>query len=254
MSEMDPTTKAEGIVWIRRSLGEDGDCGIKVELSDGQFATAWGNAVRWYVGRKGVTKTHEFTLSGTVDLTVPVDCDEVLDVIFPGRSFDNLFAAGAGYDLIGQTMVPVKGRSGGMSSGLGMLPSSLYQTAQHLEMARRVFGSDPSWEWDRPSRKLQVFPGRQASGAAILKYKSTTLDDATLANLSFRERDLILRYGKASAKEMLGYRRRKFSEWPSAQGAKRLDGVEMVTEAREEMEKLNEEILVVPFAAPFLVG
>jgi hypothetical protein len=253
VSETDPTTKAEGIAWVRRSLGEDGDCGIKVELSDGQFETAWGDAVRWYVGRKGVTKTHAFTLSGSVDLTVPADCDEVLDVAFPGRGYDNLFAAGAGYDLIGQTMLPVS-RGGGMNSGLGMLPSGLYQTSQHLEMARRVFGSDPTWEWDRSTRKLQVFPGRQASGAAVVKYKSTTLDDATLANLSFRERDLILRYAKAKAQMMLGYRRRKFSEWPSAQNPKRLDGPEMVQEAQAEIEKLNEEILVVPFAAPFLTG
>jgi hypothetical protein len=72
--------------------------------------------------------------------------------------------------------------------------------------------------------------------------------------LSFRERDLLLRYALAVAKGILGLRRRKFSEWPSAQGAKRLDGSDLVQESKEEKEKLNEEILSVPYAAPFIVG
>jgi hypothetical protein len=220
-----------------------------------QYETAWGNAVRWYVGRKGVTRNYPFTLTGDADMDVPADCDEVLDVVFPGRGYDNLFAAGAGYDLINQTVIPaVNTRTGGMTTGLGMLPSALFQTAQELKMARQVFGSDPSWEWFRETRKLKVFPGRQAGGQAVLTYKSTLLTDPMLANLSFRERELILRYALAEAKGILGLRRRKFSEWPSAQGAKRLDGADLVQESKDEKEKLNEEILSVPYAAPFIVG
>jgi hypothetical protein len=72
--------------------------------------------------------------------------------------------------------------------------------------------------------------------------------------IKFRHRELILRYALAKVKERLGRVRGKYTEWPGAGGGKTLDGEALLSESREDVVALNEEIMELNEGVPFLVG
>lgn len=250
-----PCTRATAISWMKRQLG----CGVVVvELTDDHLDDAFDDAVRWWIGRRGIKKLAAQNLTpGQQEYTMPDNTDEVLEVWFPGVQID-IIAAVNPYAFIDVDQLPVAYQSITGVPG-GSFYGTFMQIIQHAETARRVMGSEPTWRYERDTNTLLIFPRNQRTGSAIVRYISnsmtdTTEDDEFCKKISVRDRDIILKYARAKAKEMLGRIRGKYSEWPAAGGGRSLDGDALIGEARDEMERLNEEVIGLSDPVPFLVG
>lgn len=261
MSTSDPLNEAEAIEWLKRQLG----CGvIVIELTDPMLTDAFCNAVRWYVARKGVKRLAATNLvPGVVEYAMPDDTDEVLRVDFPGVMIDILAAVNP-YAFIDIDQLPVAYQSITGVPG-GQFYGTLHQIMSHAETARRVMGSEPAWDYYKDENIIRIAPANQRGGSAVVRYASSKLvtvdpvDPATtpkndFSNLRVRDRDLILRYALAWAKQTLGRIRGKYTEWPGAGGSKSLDGDTLLGEAREDMADLSNELIGLSDPVPFLTG
>lgn len=258
----DPKTKSEAIEWLKLQLGGGV---VVIELLQEHFETAFSDALRWYVARKGIKRRAVVNIvPGIVDYTMPDDVDAVIEVVFPGVQLDIIGAVNP-YAFIDVDQVPVA-----YSSITGVPGGSFYGTfklvLQHAETARRIIGSEPAWEYDHTTRTVHVYPNAQRSGAMVAYYISTTIgaDDPTppvvtpvndFRRLTYRDRDIILRYAHAKTKWLLARVRGKYTDGlPSAGGSKTLDADTLLGEAQGEIEALNEEIKALSEPVPFITG
>lgn len=250
-----PCTRATSISWLKRQLG----CGVVVvELTDDHLDDAFDDAVRWWVGRRGIKRLAAQNLTpGVQEYTMPSGTDEVLEVWFPGVQID-IIAAVNPYAFIDVDQLPVA-----YQSITGVPGGSFYATFQQIMMhagtARRIVGSEPTWRWERDTNTLWVFPRNQRTGSAIVRYipdniTDTTESDEFCTKISVRDRDLILKYARAKSKEMLGRIRGKYQSWPAAGSEKSLDGDTLLTESQAEIEGLNEELIGLSDPVPFITG
>jgi hypothetical protein len=257
----DPLTRGEAITWLKRSLGG----GIVVlELCQEHFEDSFADAIRWFVGRFGIKRRAlQNIVGGIQEYKMPDDCDEVLEVWFPGVQID-IIAAVNPFAFIDIDQLPVAYQSITGVPG-GAFYGTLEQILMHAETARRVVGSEPAWEYFQDTNVLHIAPRSQRGGIAIARYASTTFvaDDPIkpekvpvndFRRIKFRHRELILRYALAKVKERLGRVRGKYTEWPGAGGGKTLDGEALLSESREDVVALNEEIMGLNEGVPFLVG
>ena len=257
---MDPLTKTDALLWIKRKLGGGA---VNLELCEAHFTDSFDDAIRWYIGRKGIKRLAVQNLApGIQDYLMPDDCDEVLEVWWPGVQID-IIAAVNPYAFIDIDQLPVAYQSITGVPG-GSFYGTFHQILAHAETARRVIGSEPAWEYWKDTNTVHIAPRNQRVGTAVARYISTTLtveepDPPPIPindfkRLRYRHRDLILRYALAQAKERLGRVRAKYTEWPSAGGSKSLDGETLLGEAQNEIERLNEEIINLGEGTPFLIG
>jgi hypothetical protein len=259
----DPMNKPEAIEWLKLQLGGGT---VILELLPEHFETAFSDALRWYVARKGIRRKAVVNLTpGIVDYAMPEDCDVVVEVIFPGVQIDILGAMNP-YSFIDVDQIPVT-----QASIAGIPGGSFYGTfkliLQHAETARRVIGAEPAWEYDKGTNTVHVYPNAQRSGAMVADYLSTVVNvedpvfpATTPVNdfrrrMTFRDRDIILRYAHAKTKWILARIRGKYTDgMPSAGGSKNLDGDTLLGEAQGEIEAMNEEIKALSEPVPFVTG
>lgn len=258
----DPKNKTEAIEWVQRKLGGGA---IILELLPEHFDTAFSDAIRWYVARKGLQRKAVVNLvPSIVDYVMPDDTDIVIDIIFPGVQLDVIQAVNP-YAFIDVEQIPVATHSITGVPG-GSFYGTLKLILQHAETARRIIGSEPAWEYDPYTKLVHIYPNSQRSGAMVATYISTTLnaDDPVpplttptndFRRMMFRDRDILLRYFMASCKWMLARVRGKYTDgMPSAGGSKNLDGDTLLGEAQGEIEALNEEIKALSEPVGFLTG
>lgn len=257
----DPLNREDAIGWVQRSLG----CGaVILEVTEEHSEDAFDDALRWWIARKGIKRHAVLAVySGESSYEMPTDCDEVMAVWFPGVQLD-VIASINPFAFIDVEMLPVAYQS---LTGLpgGSFYGTLHQMIAHAETARRVIGAEPAFEYDKDTNLLQIYPTNHTSGTVIARYASqklitvdptppATTPKNDFANLRFRDRDLILRYARAALKVRLGRVRSKYTEWPSAGGAKTMDGDTLLTEGREEFDTLTEELIGLSDPVPFVVG
>lgn len=258
----DPMNKTEIADWLKLQLGGGS---VVIELLPEHIETAISDALRWYVARKGIIRRAVVQLvPSVVDYVMPDDTDAVLEIVFPGVQLDIIGAMNP-YAFIDVDQIPVA-----YSSITGVPGGSFYGTfklmLQHAETARRITGSEPAWEYDKGTNMVHVYPNSRRSGVMVAYYISTVvrIEDpvppaTTPVNdfrrrMTFRDRDIILRYAHAKTKWMLARVRAKYTEWPSAGGGKTLDGDTLLGEAQGEIEALNEEIKALSEPVPFITG
>lgn len=257
----DPFTRTDAIDFIQRKAGG----GVVVlEISPEQVEDRFDDAVRWYISRKGVKRFAVQTLTpGVQEYTMPDDCDEVLNVTFPGAQLD-IIAAVNPFAFIDVDQLPVAYQSITGVPG-GSFYGTLHQILAHAETARRIVGSEPAWEYHKEINTLQIYPRNVRQGTAVARYISTTMnavdpvDPAIVPvndfrKLRFRDRDIILRYAQAQLEIQIGKHRRKYTDWPSSGGTKSLDGDSMVADAMAAIERMDEEIKALSEPVAFLVG
>ena len=258
----DPVTREQAILWLKRALGG----GVVVlELCEEHFEDAFADAIRWYIGGKGIKRLAAQNLTGGFQQYImPDDTEEVLEVWFPGVQLD-IIAAVNPYAFIDIDQLPVAYQSITGVPG-GSFYGTLHQILAHAETARRVVGSEPAWEFFKDTNILHIAPRNQRSGTALVRYISTKLctEDPTppattpvndFKRLRFRHRDLILKYALAMVKMRLGRIRSKYTDGlPSAGGTKNLDGETLLGEAQNEVEALDEKLTNLNEGVPFLTG
>ena len=239
-------TEEEMGPWIIRRLG--GPC-LKVELKELHLEDAIVDAKRWFAAKKGVDRVTILEMvGGQVEYAMPDDCDAVIDVSFSVSPLDIslIFAP----HIFADEKIPYNVFAAPSSVGLY---SSLVQSLQYVEMARRVLNAEENWMYFPHRNILIALPDERAGapGTAYVEYKSSC---ATLHLLPERDHDLVKRYALAWAKRDLGMIRSKYDSYPTAQGQTRLNGADLLAQAEKEFEKLEQEIIDSAFPMPFITG
>jgi hypothetical protein len=229
--------------YIRKYLGDPVLC---VELGDENIEAAIGDAEMWILVHMAPVHQQSFQMvSGQSEYQVLPDVDTVVDVAFPKAALDDLCDQSS-EDFYGP--VPWAMGSG---HGLNHYPQSgITQVQQMAESATRVFSSDPTWIWNRPTRRLILRPAN-TSGAAIYWYTTKSL---SYTDLTVQHDWLLRRYAAAAAKMILGNIRSKYDDYPAAGGRVSMNGSELVAQAQEELIMLDEKIKALAVPMPFLTG
>lgn len=228
--------------WVLRKLGAPM---IKVELTKEHLCDAIEDAKRWFVAKKGVTKLLNLPIQdGQTEYCLPNDVDTVTDVIFAVPPFDISLVFSP--FILQDDKVPYDVFAAPSSAGLY---SSFTQTLQYVEQAKRILGAEADWRQD--GRALSIFPLPKNATSIIVEYKCNTF---AVDQLNERDHDLVKRYALAVATKQVARIRSKYESYPSAQGTVNLDGRELIEEAREMFERLEEEIADSAMPMFFITG
>lgn len=129
------------------------------------------------------------------------------------------------------------GAGGGYTAGL--LTFELFY--QYQEQAGRMFGRDIMYNWNVVSKKLTI-PRRIGAPETVLLWVTKVKPDDMILSDPFA-RPWIRSYTLAWCKIMLAEAYSKFGQVIGPQGGTTMKGAELRTEGREELDKLDLEIL-----------
>lgn len=230
------------VPWILRRLGAPL---WKIELTKEHIEDAISQAKHWFAAKKGLQKMIEIPVhTSQTEYLLPDQVDTVLDIALYDR-WNDMALIFSPYLLLDEK-VPYDVFATPQSLGLY---SSFLQTLQYVEMAKRILGADPSWQQD--GRYLYIFPTPRTEARANLLYKTTQF---SIGELGERDHLMVKKYALAQAMKDLGWVRNKYDAFPSAEGDRTLNGDKLLEEAKDMIEKLDEEIILSGYPMGFLVG
>lgn len=228
--------------WILRRLGAPF---WKIELCQQHVLDAIEQAVRWFAAKKGVSKLFTLrTASSVVEYQLDSEIDRVLDVAYETHKLD-LSLIFSPFTLL-EEKIPYDVFAAGGSGGLY---SSYVQALQYIEQAKRVLSAE--FEWYEINDKLYIAPPPVDSRNLIVWAK---INFTAIEELEERDHELIKRYALAKAREDLAWVRGKYGEYPSAQGTTSLNWDRLLDEAKNEIERLEEEIMGAGYPMGFATG
>ena len=129
------------------------------------------------------------------------------------------------------------GAGGGYTAGL--LTFELFY--QYQEQAGRMFGRDINYHYNTVTKKLTIVREILGVETVLLWVTKTKPDDMILQDPFAKP--WIRSYTLAWCKQMLGEAYSKFSQVIGPQGGATMKGAELITSAKEDFEKLDNEIL-----------
>lgn len=236
-------------LWIQRQLG---DPIVEVELESEHIDQAIENAMEWWASIRGwcreavfdiIEGQREYDLSGFSPAV-----RTILNVWFPDTGAWTNWSAYPGFlDYEG---VPFKQVVSPDSHGRF---STIVQEMTYLETASRILSGGMEWDWDAENKKLVVSPGPPRSGKGVVFYEAV-MSVSDLAKLLPRDKLILKRWALADAKEILGRIRGKYDSMPAAQGSVSLDGRDLISEARDEKQQLEEQLVLAEGAPGIVVG
>ena len=234
--------------WVRDMLGE-GTCGVRVELDDKAIERSLKTAKEWYSIFCGLYRESTLALvSGQTeyDLTsISPGVDSVLKVWFPSAGYQ------LDYSVLYPGFLDIQGFPYGdmMTMGLGYPQTTIVQTMQSIESLERVLSADLDWEYvedrmvDPVVKKLRVMPAPGRSGVAIIFYRVNP-DEIKIQHYGSKDLYFVREYALALCKYKLGRVRGKYtSGLPAAGGDRQLDGESLISEAKEDMQRIEEKVL-----------
>jgi len=228
--------------WILRKLGAPL---WRVELTCLHLDDCLDDAKRWFSAKKGLQKLLSVELAaGQKVYELPDFVETIIEVADSwrfGTIVPNLSAA-FGWDQV------VVGEYWPAHNHWPL--SGLVQRMQYLEQTEKIL--DSRFEWQVIDRKLFVMTPNNSSVKLAIIYKT---NEIVLDQLPERDYDLVRRFALMCAKKTLGRIRSKYpGGFPTAQGTVDLDGQILLDEAREERERLEEEIQQSGYPMFFLTG
>lgn len=119
-------------------------------------------------------------------------------------------------------------RGGFSSLNLGLLLMQFEQLGKYIP--------EIEFDHDKPGNQIVLVPGGAQSGKCLIECYVNLEDE------EYRDIEWIIDWTAAEAKEALGLAYRKFQQLPGPMGQSSLSGGELVQEAKEEKEKLLEDI------------
>ena len=129
------------------------------------------------------------------------------------------------------------GAGGGYTAGL--LTFELFY--QYQEQAGRMFGRDINYNWNTVSKKLTIMRMILGEETVLLWVTKVKPDDMILQDPFARP--WVRSYALALCRQMLGEARSKFGQIVGPQGGTTMKGTDLIATAKEEIEKLDQEIL-----------
>lgn len=223
-----------------------GEGRLKLALTDDQKTAIVRRVIAWYGTYLSPKRLHWPDTTGEGIYIMPDDCDVPLEVIaspVAEELWEIYGSGGTGYSIMYDPL-PIAIFRGDYSYVLQIL--------QDVEMGKRILSADLTWDYERVTRKLRVYPSAASHPARIaVVYLSSSLD---FKDVDIQDQDLIFKRMQAEAKLTVGLMRRKYSEWPGPGDSVTMDGDALVSEANEEKRELDEEILAKSRPAGFIVG
>lgn len=126
------------------------------------------------------------------------------------------------------------------STMLGGL-TTYYLFASYQEMVGKIFGSYIEFQWIPYSRTLRILQRPFTEGEVIMLRCQNYRPDFVLLN-DLYARQWILDYTLANCKIILGEARSKFAQIAGPQGGGQLNGSDLKSAGKEEIEKLEKEL------------
>lgn len=244
--------------WIVRSLGAPV---LKVELHEDMVDDAILDAMDWFSDKLGIESIYlfniidgqsEYDLNAITGLpTDPPSIQDTVNVIFeaPDTILRDDFGFLYGAPFCGGYLSSGAGATGGRygfgSRGYGYTYSYILQWLQTIETAKRILSAERSWEYDKFSGILRVFPvpSLTTRGAVIVKRRVTITGTAPeFGKLVDRYRRLIKDYSLAGSMLRLARIRGKYDGIPAAGRDFSLNADALMTEAKDMIEKADTEI------------
>ena len=217
--------------YVRLRLG---DGMVSVELDPEHYEMAYAKAVQTY--REYILPQEVTTVRQIFRRTIGST----------GQSAGNQFEPfEAGYL---NTYLLKVGRTG------GLLSYELY--TQYQEMTARMFGGYVNYTFNPVTKKLIIVRRPQNSGETFLLWTFNMKPEIQLLS-DYRTSNWIRDYTYSMSKYTLGEARSKFGQIAGPQGGTTLNGEALKNEAKEEMEKLMEDLkLYIDGSQPlhFIIG
>lgn len=209
---------------------------VAVELSEDHYGDAMEESKQWFIDNWGIIRFRMFNLTpGIREIQMTDDVREVQEVHFeairiPPLVFDRDFPFFAPF--------PLRAEGGIVFSYPTGLYSGIVQQLQWIEQLKRIFSSEPEFEFDRVTRVLRIFPAFEVGEKRMLvEYVSNSMQ---IEELFGEALVTFIRYFRAECAERLGQIRSKYDAIPVAGGTASLNGAALLDWAREEKEKMTE--------------
>lgn len=214
---------------------------VDIELTDAMLSDCIVDAKRWFATYIGQLKETTITIAPSGGaFSVPDDVEFVTNVVFQDmHDFEDYFDW-ADIDL---SPLAFGGSFGvGPNSAMSTDYSYILQLRQYFEMGKRIIGTDQDWEFNRETRKIEVYPSRGVvdhGTIAVIKYLT---NDPDVALMNLYEYDMVRKWAYAEAMEYLGNIRTKFAEWPSSTGSVALNGDTLLANADSLKSALTDKV------------
>lgn len=218
--------------------GELGSPTLDVEIDECQWGKIEARVKRWFRAKKGVLDAVMVPLVQDKHMyDFPDNCAGIIDVILPLRSdIQSLLSLGF-FDI-----VPLNALNLGAVTSAFNSYSAYTQILQALETRRRIFSADPDYEV--MNKKIYVMGGSglcngNGVGQMMVIFKKY---DYSFDELESRDEQIVYDYMRAVTLSVLGHIRSKYKSYPAAGGQIEMDGADLLAEAKEEFERLENEI------------
>lgn len=217
-----------------------GDGMVDVELDPAHLEMAYAKAVQTYRARAQNAEEESYAFltleEDTQEYILPQEITTVRQIFrrsigSTGQSAGNQFEPfEAGYL---NTYLLKVGRTG------GLLSYELY--TQYQELTARMFGGYVNYTFNPVTKKLVIVRRPQSSGEQFLLWTFNMKPEVHLLS-DYKISNWIKDYTYSMAKFTLGEARSKFGTIAGPQGGTQLNGDALKNEAKEEMDKLMEEL------------
>ena len=207
---------------------------VRIELTNEHIKMAIIEAVTLYYQNAALdADLREVMVSGN-QAEIPSDINprHILDVIFEKQTLDN-FARGFGIQVSDDLGIYTLGDAS-RSPLFNFDYVRYYQYLEKLEDFKRITGTRP--EWNIVNKEIHLSPRNITTSRLGILYKSMPTDN-DLDQLTW-----IKQYATARAKHILGTIRSKMSGFQASNVNIAVDGADLKSEAKEEMEKLRTEL------------
>lgn len=223
---------------------------IRIELTEEHLLTAIIDAVTMYNRYAAIDYSYinlEVT-ENPFDVPYGVNKETIVDVFVPAGFFDNIGAGLVTGGFVGEfegTIIPIFGQKSGLLDVLGKFDLSMYYMyLQKLEDIKKIIGIDRMWAII--NNKIEVYPKSSLLTNVGIIYKGKLTDSEA------EEQEWIKKYALAKAKLMLGTIRSKFSGINAAGINIAADGEALKSEAKEEIDKLEERLWGMQMPMPIM--
>lgn len=222
---------------------------VRVELTEEHIHLAIIDAIQLYFDYAAMDYaiTIVIPVDNIVEIPANIDPKRIVDIIFDDNSFGPGGGAIGGNILgalkVGGTVFVQDG-----SNVQNYIQSfdyvQYYRWLQKLEDMKEVFGIDKHWEII--NNQIHLFPSDET-------FQTVGIYHANMPLLEKMETETWIReYALARSKVFLGTIWRKLSGISFPGGATQLNGGELISEGKEEMDKLREQLLQKRRPLPFL--
>ncbi len=219
---------------------------VKIELMENHINLAICEALTKYY--KNAALDYNLVVApvngGLVDIPIDINKAMISDVVIPASTLDS-YARGFGAQISDEFGVY------NMSTEYSRLlldfdMARYYMYTQRLEDFRNLTGTKPGWIF--LNGKIQLTPTDIEANEVGIIYKRMSSDE------DIDQQDWIKDYALARATLMLGHVRSKFSGFQSSNANIAVDGEALKSQAREDLEKLNEKLNGMRAPLPILKG